>query len=558
MGWLRSRSLEELPATLVDQLMLGGTLFKIGCVVLGLLLIGMGRFNVWEEKGSGDQQDHHDKRHSYTWMIMGLIGCATALRLYDLGSGLWHDEIVTYINYTKLPFGDIVTTFDSQNQHPLYSLLAHVSIKIFGDSVWSLRFPAAIFGVGSILAVYLLGRHIANEREAILSAGLLVFSYHHIWFSQNARGYTGVLFWTLLSSWLLLRALEEKRPQVWIWYAITSALGVYTHLTMVFVIFAQFFIFFWSHFLRPRMVSSDWLIGVVCGFSLAGVLTFLLHSLALPQILVDMLGETSTVAVWKHPMWAILQFINGMQLGFNSMIVGGIALVVFVLGVVSYGRTCPALLQLLFIPVLTCGLLSIILGHHLWPRLFFFAIGFGALVAIRGIMVVAQSISLLVNISAAKAIKFGIMLCVSIIVAAGSAIPAAFAPKQDYQGARTFVEGNRAPGDAVVTLGLATFSYQKYLQTSWEEAPTLEALNVIRLRSKRTWVVYTFPPHMREVYPAIMSSLHRDFKVLKKFQGTLKNGAIVVCRSDVLPLLGGTIKSDGEVNKKSASVLEGE
>ena len=66
-----------------------------------------------------------------------------------------------------------------------------------------------LFGLASILALYLFGRQVTSASESLLAAALLTFSYHHVWFSQNARGYTGLLFWTLLSSWLLLRALRN-------------------------------------------------------------------------------------------------------------------------------------------------------------------------------------------------------------------------------------------------------------------------------------------------------------------------------------------------------------
>ena len=181
MGWLRSSSLKELPTTLVDQLMVGGTLFKIGCVMLGLLLIGAGRLNIWEEEGSGGQPDQQDKGPSYTLIVSGLVCCAIALRLYELGAGLWYDEIVTYVKYVKMPMGDLLTTYDSENQHFLFSAMAHLCFLLFGDHVWAIRLPAVIFGVGSMWAVYGLGRQVGSEKEGLLAAALLTFSYHHIY-----------------------------------------------------------------------------------------------------------------------------------------------------------------------------------------------------------------------------------------------------------------------------------------------------------------------------------------------------------------------------------------
>ncbi len=125
-----------------------------------------------------------------------LLLVSMAVRLYQLGSGLWFDEIMTLKEYARLPYLEIVTRFKSENQHFLYSLLAHSSILLFGESAWSLRLPAVLFGVGSIWAVYMLGAEVTDRKQAFLASALLAFSYHHLWFSQNARGYTGLLFWT--------------------------------------------------------------------------------------------------------------------------------------------------------------------------------------------------------------------------------------------------------------------------------------------------------------------------------------------------------------------------
>ncbi|HTG84625.1 MAG TPA: glycosyltransferase family 39 protein, partial [Gemmatimonadales bacterium] len=119
-------------------------------------------------------------------VLAGLLIIGLALRLHDLGVGLWFDEIQTMVDYVRLPLGQILTTYDSQNQHMLYSVLARLSVDLFGDSGWSLRLPAALMGTASLWATYRLASRLTSEREALLATLLLTFSYHHVWFSQNA------------------------------------------------------------------------------------------------------------------------------------------------------------------------------------------------------------------------------------------------------------------------------------------------------------------------------------------------------------------------------------
>ena len=86
---------------------------------------------------------------------------------------------------------------------------------------------------------------------------MIAFSYYHLWFSQNARGYTGLLFWTLLASWFLVRGMLENRPWLWIGYAIAAALGVYTHLTMGFVVIGHFVVYVIAFVVRHAENEKD-------------------------------------------------------------------------------------------------------------------------------------------------------------------------------------------------------------------------------------------------------------------------------------------------------------
>src|SRR5262249_318850 len=154
---------------------------------------------------------------------------------WRLDTCLWLDEVLTLTHYARPALGMILTSFPDQNQHMLYSVLGHISLDCFGESAWALRLPAVLFGVASIWALYALGGRIASRTEALLAAAMMTVSYHHVWFSQNARGYTGLLFFTLLSTWLFVRGLRAGRWPLWGGYAVSVALGFWVHLTMLFV-----------------------------------------------------------------------------------------------------------------------------------------------------------------------------------------------------------------------------------------------------------------------------------------------------------------------------------
>jgi len=121
------------------------------------------------------------------WLVAGALALALVLRLPGLNGGLWFDEIQTLVDYVRFPLGRIVTTFDTQNQHLLYSVLARVSVQLFGESAATLRLPALCFGLASLVALVRFARRIAPFDERMVALFALVVSYHHVWFSQNAR-----------------------------------------------------------------------------------------------------------------------------------------------------------------------------------------------------------------------------------------------------------------------------------------------------------------------------------------------------------------------------------
>jgi mannosyltransferase len=527
------------PGDRVNELVLGITLFKYSLVTFGLFLIALGRLPIWQPVTPVEKPLTDPRHHSLSLVILMAILCAaTVLRLHALGSGLWYDEILTYVHYARLPFGEIITTYDDQNQHFLYSVLAHASFLSFGESGWSLRLPAVLFGVGSIWALFLLGREVADTREALLSAALLTFSYHHIWFSQNARGYIGLLFWTILASWLLLRAMQETRPQLWVLYAVAVALGAYTHVTMIFIVAGHFIIYLITLSNRRHERWPHRWSGLFLGFCLGGFLTIVFFSLVLPQLLGGTFSQgavkSAAVTVWKNPLWTVSEFIRASKVDLGRSILAVLAFSVFGVGLWSFIHTRRVVIALLIIPTFICAATTLWMGHPLWPRLFFFNSGLVALVVVRGVMQFARAATRSLDLAPTKAAPIGSALCIGLLLTSAVSSIKAYAPKQDYLGALNYIQQNYHPGDAIVTVGvMVTFPYKNLYKTDWKAIDTVEDLQFIRARSKRLWLLYTMPVYLEQAYPEIMTAIRKDFVVVKQFYGTLGGGTIVICRSDL-------------------------
>lgn len=189
---------------------------------------------------------------------------------------------------------------------------------------------------------------------------------------------------------------------------------------------------------------------------------------------------------------------------------------------------------LMVLPAVLAGATMLALGHNLWPRFFFFAMGFALLIAVHGAMLVPRIVSDYISSSFTVrklGTTTGFALALLLVVASALTIPRNYAhPKQDYTGARDFVESHRGPNDAVVAVGLAGVAYSNYFAPKWSVAQTEAELDAVRRGKQQVWLVYTIPVEVKAYRKDVWETIQNDFAVVKVFPGTLGGGEVVVCR----------------------------
>lgn len=463
------------------------------------------------------------------WRLIGSIMLlALVVRLIDLGDGLWYDEIQTAVRYAHLALPRLMATFDSQNQHMLYSILVRVSVGILGDHPWAMRLPAVLLGVASIWATYVFALRVTGRREALLAAGFLALSYHHVWFSQNARGYTGLLLWTLLSTGAFLDLLTNRTPGRWrpiVVYAVVMAAGVYTQVTAAFVTGAHLLVWTWLAWRRPEARGyARWAPGVA--IALAITLTLQVLAPALPQFFTTLLTPTmgGVATQWKNPMWFVVEMLTGLADGVPGGLVGVAGGgVVLTAGTISYLRRTPVVGVLMLLPgLLLAGALAV-LEHNLWPRLFLFSAGFAALLLMRGLSVTAGRWS-------RHGAQVTTVVGMALILGSGWSVRHAWNPKQDYVGARDFVAARAQANDAVVTVDMTELPFVAYLGEDWPPVLDVNELAQVEAAHDRTWILVTFPTRLSAVHPQLWDRLQREYREVGSFPGTVAGGAVLVMR----------------------------
>lgn len=480
-----------------------------------------------------------EDRSGPPWLLLlSLMAAGLVMRLVNLGSGLAYDEIVTLVEYVRLPAARLLTTCVEFNNHMLFSLLAHGSTAAFGESAFALRLPAVLFGVAAIPAVWWFASLVVGRREAILAAVLLTVSPHHIGFSQSARGYTGLVLFTLLGTGMFIRGIREGRLRTWLAYAATSAAAVFTHLTAAFMLAGQAAIFLFLFF-RARTAAGRAgappgarnLHGLV-GFVLAGVLSVLLYAPLIPQLAssfgahVGSESEWTKVREWTNPLWTIREILEGLgasPAAIAAVVAGGLLTLA---GMVAIARRdlVAVLAMLVSAPIALAVFWTF--GFHIWPRYFFPLLGFLLVFVARGIEVAAQAVA--GRRAPVAATAAGALLAIGFVAAS---TPLWRLPKQDYAGARDFVAASRLPGEPVITAGMAALAYRWYYARDWTEVKDPSALDRAHAAAPRAWFVYSFPTALRSSNPGVLERAQAAFEVVRTFPGTIRDGAVVVCRA---------------------------
>jgi hypothetical protein len=481
------------------------------------------------------------------WTLPALLVAAAVVRLLGhFHDGLWFDEIWTIRAVLRHPLGEILTTFASDNNHPLFSLLAWFSIQGFGESAFAVRLPAMLFGVAGVAALWALCRLLTSWRETLLATSLLAFSCHHVAFSQEARGYTALLFFGLASTYWFLRAQAGDGKRAWLWHGVLLGLGTYAHASLVLLALAHFVIYLVALFspkARARagvMDSKSPIIGLV----IAGTVSLLLYSPILGQMLGFM---TSDATVVRMPGVAgadlALRLLNPLQpiataaQSFGMGLIPGLILIatvvpVLIVGAVSYLRSDWRVPTLVLVPGIAMPLLTTALGRQLMPRFLFFLGGFGLLLFVRGTLSICSVVGARARIGTRARVTNRLQLGAGVLLVLGSLglLNHVYAlPKQDFEGAMAYVQSLRKPGDTVLAAGLTRLAFD-YYEAGYTNV--LSAAEVERALESpgAVYALYTLPGALQGMNPQLAEALIEHGDEIHRFRGFVLQGDVVLLR----------------------------
>lgn len=157
------------------------------------------------------------------------MATAAALSFAAIGAkSFWLDEAFSVaVASLDRPSLWQVVAHDQANM-ALYYLLLHFWLGI-GSGEAAVRSLSAAFAVAALVPLYGLGTRLFGQRVAVLACLLLGVNAFFVRYAQEARAYSLSVFLVVVSSYLLLQALDRRTAWPWALYAVVSALAVYTH-----------------------------------------------------------------------------------------------------------------------------------------------------------------------------------------------------------------------------------------------------------------------------------------------------------------------------------------
>lgn len=188
-----------------------------------------------------------------SWILLSILILGAALRIYNLGTeSFWFDEVGS----VDLAMRNLKPLFFNMKS-PFYFLVLKCWMRIWGGSESGLRSLSAVFGIGSIFLIYKVAKLLFDERVGLFSAFLLSISPVHIFYSQETRNYSLLVFLTLLSMYIFIRLLREDRIKLYIYSALVNILLCYTLLHGIVVIVGQNIFFFFKGKRKKRWLFTQ-------------------------------------------------------------------------------------------------------------------------------------------------------------------------------------------------------------------------------------------------------------------------------------------------------------
>ncbi len=123
---------------------------------------------------------------------------------------------------------------------PLYFLILHFWLQIFGTQIAAARALSLLFFILSLPILYKLISEVSDKTTAWITVGLFSLSPFIVWYSSETRMYTLFILVSSLQNLSFIRFLKSFGKSYKLMLGTTSLIGFFTHYFFTFQVITQF------------------------------------------------------------------------------------------------------------------------------------------------------------------------------------------------------------------------------------------------------------------------------------------------------------------------------
>ena len=184
--------------------------------------------STWLREGKRLLADERGAVARLACALAALTVVAAVVARFWAPTPLWLDEVIS-VNIAKLPLTQIPTALSHDGAPPLYYVVLHFWMLIFGEGNFAVRALSGLISVGSLPFFWMAGKRLGGRRTAWAAFFLAASSPFAINYATATRMYSLMILWSVLGFLALSRALEDPRRGRLVALGAVTAAMLYTH-----------------------------------------------------------------------------------------------------------------------------------------------------------------------------------------------------------------------------------------------------------------------------------------------------------------------------------------
>ena len=203
--------------------------------------------------------------------LVVVVAVGVVLRFYT-HANLWLDEALT-VDISRLPLHDISGALRRDGAPPLFYVLLHFWMQVFGTSDLAVRSLSGVVSCLTLPLVWIAARRLGGRTAAVAATVLVASSPFAVYYGTEARMYALVGFLVAAGVVAVQRALERPRLGNLIAVGVCTAALLYSHYWALYLVAATGLWLLWTAWRGPEATrrAARLLVGAVVVGGLAFV-----------------------------------------------------------------------------------------------------------------------------------------------------------------------------------------------------------------------------------------------------------------------------------------------